>query len=162
MKKIPTWQIFISNHTWMKMSRFSCPTKQPSPYPQYVQTHTKNNHQQKYITLRHEQGALTILALDVWNELLQVRGLIPPLPPRHGLIPPLPPPHEQGLSLPRMLEWATLSTPCCALTPCPKATGQGQCKIYFYTKMTKHCVKWMKVLSCWQQTYNTILYIYVV
>ena len=137
-KKIPTWQIFISNHTWMKMSRFSCPTKQPSPYPQYVHTHTKNNHQQKYITLRHERGALTILALDVWNELLQVRGLIPPLPPRHGLIPPLPPPHEQGLSLPRMLEWATLSTPCCALTPCPKATGQGHCKIYFYTKMTKH------------------------
>ena len=34
--------------------------------------------------------------------------------------------HEQGLSLPRVLEWATLSTPCCALTPWPKATGQGR------------------------------------
>ena len=34
--------------------------------------------------------------------------------------------HEQGLSLPRVLEWATLSTPYCALTLWPKATGQGR------------------------------------
>ena len=34
--------------------------------------------------------------------------------------------HERGLSLPRVLEWATLSTPYCALTPWPKATGQGR------------------------------------
>ena len=34
------------------MPRFSCTTKQPSPYPPYILTDTENNPCQKYITLK--------------------------------------------------------------------------------------------------------------